>query len=1368
LLRDESARAEAEKDFARATDYLGRYIGLAPDDVEAVGRYALLLEKRAKQPREKYKAYLALESVLIRAPGADLSDVRRRAAEVALTFGRPAEARVHLERLLQGAPDDPDLEDLLGQCAEAARQFDDARAAYAKSLKHSPKRVATAVRLANLLRGELNPAPDATRASDADKVMDALVRADPDSSEARIARSHYRQSFGNLYLAEQDLTIARILAADDTELLVASAEIADARHRPDEARKHLELGHQRHPRDPRFPMALARMELQAEVNHRPAAVELLREALRTAHDDADTFWTLADLFLDAGATADARELVDRLRRLGAPEAAIAYVNARLLASEQKTGEAVGLLEQSRAAVTTSDKTGYLYEKSNLMLAAWYERLGNPDQQLAAYERVLHEHPHSPVARAGKAAALVNLGSAVLAVPIYRSLLNDQPAARLNLVRAILVHNCSLPADRRDWAEAKALLEGAASELKDTPAHGLLLIDLLTLSGRHAEAVTAAEAACKAHPAEIRYWLARAALADRGDRPDRANALAVLAEAQRHTGDAVDLRLARVDRLVALPQAEARHELLALEKNSGSFSAADQGKLKAGLAQAYLRLRDVENAIRLLRQAADRLPGDIASREKLFDLAMLANDNTAADKQVEDLRRIEGEEGVLWRSQDVARKIAAARKGAIHRLAEARQRLAEVEHRRPGWGRALVLEAEIAELEGKTDLALEYYQKAIDRGVRQSWVARRAVELLTIRRRPEDARELLHNFLSRTPAAAGDLNRLLIELTASTGQARDQSIEMARAAVSTDSKDHRDFVWLGQMLATLGESAGAEVALRKAVRMNGSAVDARIALVVFLAEAGRRFGARAELEDARRAVAESDRPTLLAAGLEAVGDPRGAEAAYAGMLQSSPDSPGLKRAFAAFYLRTEQGAKAEPLLRWLAQRDGPDAAWARRSLALSLGTTSDFMKCDEALKLIDTNLGGKWSRPEDERARAIVLALRPGDRSASIQSLEESFKGIKPTAHEEFLLAKLYDADGNWTKAKEHLLALISRKVGNTPEVLAFFVQALLRENLPAEAKLCLTELENREPKSERTVGLRARLLVAEGNGDEAARFLSDFANSDYARSKDAAVFRRTAALLTEVGRPGDAEAQLRRYVAESEGTRPESQLTMAYFLARRERLGEALEICHRAAGRCNPELVAEVAVNAMRLAPSTAAERDRMRIWLDEELKKKPDSDALLTARADLFDLCGDYAASQRTYRELLARNPENVVALNNLAWLLAVQENKGDEALTLIEHALRLKGPVAPLLDTQARVYLTLGQSEKSVSKLEEAIRQAPTATRYFHLSQALNKVGRNEAARDAWRKATKDLLLTEKLVHPLERPDFHELSAAYSKEKL
>ena len=138
-----------------------------------------------------------------------------------------------------------------------------------------------------------------------------------------------------------------------------------------------------------------------------------------------------------------------------------------------------------------------------------------------------------------------------------------------------------------------------------------------------------------------------------------------------------------------------------------------------------------------------------------------------------------------------------------------------------------------------------------------------------------------------------------------------------------------------------------------------------------------------------------------------------------------------------------------------------------------------------------------------------------------------------------------------------------------------------------------------------------------------------------------------------------------------------------------------------------------------------------------------------------------------QSYSDLLERQPDNVAALNNLAWLLATYANKGDEALTLIEHALRIAGPLGSLLDTQACIYIALDRRDEAVKTIEKAVLEAPTANRYFHLALALSRVGRSLDAKDAWRKATRDLHLGEQQVHPLERAEFRKFAALYPNEK-
>jgi tetratricopeptide (TPR) repeat protein len=1356
-LLEAANRAEADKDMDKFADYLRRYVEFKPEDVDQRARYALYAESRAKTPIEKYRVFLAMEDVLRRDPRTERPDVRRKAAELAIAINRPADARAHLEHLLEVQPADAELEDMLGRCEEHSKQFAKARAAYEAALKHKPERVQTAYELARLLRSPLNPAPDLDKAADADKVLNSVVEAAPDSFDARMVRCRYFQAVGNLEAAERDLAYLREkLAPDNVEVILSSAELAEARRRYDEARKHLQHGRERFPNDSRFSTALARLELRAGNEHKPAAAQQLREALKTTKEDPETLWVLADLFIDAGDNGEARKLVDKLATTKMPQVGLDFLNARLLASDGKVGEAVDLLERCRAGGTTRQGLIFLNRKMNLLLGQWYEQLGNPDQQLAAYERVLSEDAISNRARAGKAIALAKLGRPDDALAILRTLVGDVPTLRLNAARLMLARDMRKPVEQRNLTEAEQMLQGAPADVKDSVEYRLLLIDLYAGSNRWEQAEAEARKACAAAPKEPRYWLTLSALYERAPKPDPAKAVATLDLAEKQLGDVVELRLARAAHAVELPSAEARLQLRKLEENMDKFSVADQAKLATALAVVNYRIRQAKDALRLLRLAVERSPSDLGIRQQFFDMAVLTGDDAAAANQVDELRRIEGEEGVMWRYEDAARKLQAAYKGDASALPAARRQLAEIASRRPNWSRRLVLEGEIAELEGRTDLALENYQKAIDRGERSKRVIRRAVQFLANRRRTEEARQLLQKVIEQSSAGVGDLNRMLVEVSLSDNDSKQQSLEMVRAAVSPESKEYRDFLWLGQVLSSLGEKKEAETAIRKALSLRQTAPECWTALVVLLADSGRKDEARAELDRSQRVLPEALRPSVLGPCREALGEAQGAEAVYLDALKTRPNDPAAQHAVAAFYVRVGEQAKAEKLMRSLAATEGPDACWARRTLALSLAVTADYQKTREALELLDKNLKSAWTSPEDQRARAMVLAMRPGDRKDAIGALEESFVRVKPTPPEEFLLAQLYESDRNWSKANERLVSLVNSRHGATPEIIAYYVRALLRHNQASEAQFWLGKLEQLEPNSGRTAELKARMYKEDNRGEEAGRVLTEFARKEFAAKNDPLVLQRCAALLSDLGRPTEAETLYRQLVTATEKTRPESALALATFLASHKRLQEALDLCDQVASRCVPEVVAGVLVASLRLAEPTDADRKRVKDWLDAAARKKPDSMGLLVARADLLDACGDYEGSERVYRELLQRDKNNILALNNLAWLLAVRENKGEEALNMIKRAIELAGPGGDLLDTEASVLMVLGRPEDAIKKLEDAVQQTPTGARYFHLTQAFEKAGKRDAAKDAWQKATKELLLNERTLHPLERADF------------
>jgi tetratricopeptide (TPR) repeat protein len=143
-----------------------------------------------------------------------------------------------------------------------------------------------------------------------------------------------------------------------------------------------------------------------------------------------------------------------------------------------------------------------------------------------------------------------------------------------------------------------------------------------------------------------------------------------------------------------------------------------------------------------------------------------------------------------------------------------------------------------------------------------------------------------------------------------------------------------------------------------------------------------------------------------------------------------------------------------------------------------------------------------------------------------------------------------------------------------------------------------------------------------------------------------------------------------------------------------------------------------------------------------------------------LYDIQGRYAEAIAIYRQLLEKNQRNLIALNNLAWFVALTEGKGAEALQLMEKAFDLVGPTPELLDTRGVINLKIGQKKKAIQDLEQAVSISESPSRYFHLAQAHLLAGNRNAAIVAFQKATKGGL-TEDSLHPLERGEFQRVHA-------
>ncbi|MEM9313381.1 MAG: tetratricopeptide repeat protein [Pseudomonadota bacterium] len=150
------------------------------------------------------------------------------------------------------------------------------------------------------------------------------------------------------------------------------------------------------------------------------------------------------------------------------------------------------------------------------------------------------------------------------------------------------------------------------------------------------------------------------------------------------------------------------------------------------------------------------------------------------------------------------------------------------------------------------------------------------------------------------------------------------------------------------------------------------------------------------------------------------------------------------------------------------------------------------------------------------------------------------------------------------------------------------------------------------------------------------------------------------------------------------------------------------------------------------------AEKDDLGIdVLDRAIGEYPESDNLRYSRSVLFERNGDIDAAESDLRTILERNPENATALNALGYTLANRTQRYDEALELIEAALRLSPDEPAILDSMGWVLYHLGDFDRAVTYLTRAFARFPDPEVAAHLGEVLWVSGDTTAAMKVWRGA-------------------------------
>ncbi len=1306
--------------------YLGRYLEFVPEDIEQRARLAAVLadDKVAVTPAARRRAEFVINQVLAWDP--QRHALRQSLCRILLMSRRLDAVKEHLDYLRARQPDSGEVAYLTGQWHEMRHQAgagttaakdqeritQEARREYERAIEATPGKVDAYLRLVALLR-QLDFGKEPKHAAEIDRRIGQALANAPDNAAVLSLAAQRAQEKG-----------------DDAAAL-----------------KYLDAGLKHSPTEPRLYVAMAR--LHSQKGNRKEAISQVEKGLKAVgkQHQFELTWTLANLLLDDQQMDAARKVITQIRDLNQRSAD--YLEARCLMQQGRWFEAARSLERMRPAFKSVPE---LALQVDLYLGLCYQKIDDPVQQLAAFQRAARSDPTSLAARHGEALAYWAIGRRDEALARFQRLVLDNPnrpeAARWRLDYVRMLLQAGAPGEAL-VARARKELDEAEKDLPKAVECALLRAELLFLERDPAKAEAVLRRAAEADEKRFEPWVALAAMAMAQKRP--AQAEKVLAEAGATVPDGVEFRIARAQ--FWAEHARDRAEMLAeMERDLARFSPAEQARLLEALAAAHHRAGRPAQAVRLLRQLA-ALPGhaeDVRVRMQWFAIALEEGDEPQMQRALADVKNIEGDAAAEGPYGEALRLIWRARRGQKGELDRARALLTTAAARRPDWPPLLLARAEIDALQGKTDQAIGGYRRAIELGSRDAQALYQLVLLLSKAQRFEEAEQEIRKM--KQIERSGVVGKFVVAVLYNDKDVRGAG-ELARKLVRPQSKDYHDHLWLGQVLVADGRaSAEAEAAFREAVTLGGRQPETWVALVRYLANTGQFGKALDEIGTAGKVLDDKARPLALAQCYDALGALDRAEQGYRTTLAQQPDSVPAHRAAADFFLRLGKPRDAEPILRRLLDgklgADEADVTAARRGLALVLARSGDPRRLPEALQLVGLALDDAGNladaampaAPDAQLAQARVLAALGSHalRARAIDRMEQLHARQLLPIEDQYQLARLLHLHGpdpaNWQKARAVLKGIQASRP-NDPRYVAFHTNLLLLHKEVPEAENLIAHLEQIEKDRNLprgvlgSVELRARALELRGKELQAVTLLQDFA-----AQKDAP---------------------------------PARTLLLASLHARIGNYADAIDLCDQVRALGYREEAYGAAIGMLRAGKPAEAQKVRRPAWQKEtarveanirhSLELDPDNVVLRLQLADLMELVGRFDEVERVCRDILAKDSHSLVALNNLAWLLAGKDGRGQEALSLIQKAIAEHGNRPELLDTRAIAYVSLGMPQEAVRDLEKVVREAPTPARYFHLVRA-HHLAKNAPQAQAALQRANELGLTLPNLHPIDQ-------AAYSR---
>lgn len=682
-------------------------------------------------------------------------------------------------------------------------------------------------------------------------------------------------------------------------------------------------------------------------------------------------------------------------------------------------------------------------------------------------------------------------------------------------------------------------------------------------------------------------------------------------------------------------------------------------------------------------------------------------------------------------------------------------------RSPSDVEALRLQGDLS-LFGKRDTraALAAYRKVLD--VRQDDIAAHA-KVISIHLIDKDLKAANHQFEILAKVAPNHpqtafLGARIALLSGEFVRARDLLTPLMRV-----TKDNPQVLLLAAATELrLNSLLQAESYLNKVLSSSPASVDARRMLAMVLLRRGESVGALEVLRPLLDAATPDAETLALAAEAHLLGrDAKKAEAFFARVAQLKPDDVEARTALALARMAKGDTAAALAELQSIAAND--KGTLADMALINARLRQSDLDGALEAIDVLERKHPGQ-ALPADLRGRVLLLKRDTVKARASFQTAltrdpvhfpaiawlgrMDIAEGKPELAQQRF--EALLKTDPKNAQALVALASLRSSQRANPGEVAELLTRAVAAMPSGATTHLLLVDhwLKHGNPKqalAAAQAGLVANpdepaLLDALGRAqlanDEVAQSLAAFGRLAMQQPKSEFAQIRLADAQLRAKNPEAAERALRKaleitpqlLVAQRglmllavQAKQPEKALQVARTVQQqrpKEAMGNLLEgdvyaafkdwdsasKSYRAGLQKQGGGAAAVRVYTTLVTTNRKAEAER---FAADWLRQNQTETQLRSYLAETAMNAGNLAVAEQIYSDVVRIEPRDLVAINNLAWILAKGKKPG--AVAMAERALALSPENSNVLDTLGMALAEENQVTRAIEASKSAVRLAP-----------------------------------------------------------